>query len=207
MLPSMLSLRKWNLISTQDFAARFKDPLLREALSVIWLPEFPMSFMLMTLAWMHKKEAGYPVGSSMEFSRNIEKRYLDLGGEVQYNSRVTKILVENNRAVGVRLEDGSEHKADYIISAADGYTTIFSMLDGKYVDNTIKGYYEKLPIFPPLVHVALGVNLPFKEIPHTVLGINFPLDQPITIAGKEWRRMSAHFSTLTRLWRQQARRW
>ncbi len=193
MLPSMLSLRKWNLISTQDFAARFKDPLLHEALSVIWLPEFPMLFMLMTLAWMHKKEAGYPVGSSLQFSRSIERRYVDLGGEVSYNSRVTKILVENNRAVGVKLEDGSEHKADYIISAADGYTTIFDMLEGKYVNNTIRGYYEKLPIFQPLVHVALGVNLPFNEIPHMVLGINFPLEKPLTIAGKEWRRISAHF--------------
>lgn len=193
MFPSMLRFRKWNLISTQDFAARFKDPLLRQAFSVIWLPEFPMLFMLMTLAWMHKKEAGYPVGSSLEFARSIEKRYRDLGGEIQYNSRVTKILVENNRAVGVRLEDGSEHKADYIISAADGYTTIFDMLEGRYADKTIRGYYDNLPIFPPLVHVALGVNLPFKEIPHTVLGINFPLDQPITIAGKEWRRMGVHF--------------
>ena len=193
MSPSMLSLRKWNLISIQDFATRFKNPLLREAFPVIWPAEFPISFILMTLAWMHKKEAGYPVGSSLKFSRSIEKRYRDLGGEISYNSPVTKILVENDRAVGVRLEDGSEYKADYIISAADGYTTIFNMLEGKYADITIKGYYDNQPIFPPLVHVALGVNRSFDEIPHTVQGINFPLKQPITIAGKEWRRMSAHF--------------
>lgn len=193
MLPFMLSVRKWNLLSTQDFAARFKNPLLREAFPIIWLPELPMYFMLMTLAWMHKKVAGYPIGSSLKFSRNIEQRYRDLGGEVNYNSRVTKILVENDRAVGVKLEDGSEYKADYIISAADGYTTIYNMLDGRYADKTIKGYYDNLPIFPPLVYVALGVNRSFEEIAHTVTGINFPLDQPITIAGKEWRRMSVHF--------------
>jgi len=148
----------------------------------------------MTLAWMHKKVAGYPAGSSLEFSRNIEQRYRDLGGEVYYNKRVTKILIENDRAVGVKLEDGSEHKADYIISAADGFTTIFNMLDGKYIDKTIKGYYDNIPIFPPLIYVSLGVNRSFEEIPHTAMGINFPLDQPITIAGKEWHRMSAHFS-------------
>lgn len=193
MLPSMLSVRKWNLISTQDFAQRFKNPLLREAFPLLWLPEFPISFLLMTLAWMHKKVAGYPVGSSLEFSRNIEQRYRSLGGEIRYDSRVTKILVENDHAIGVKLDDGSEYKADYIISAADGYTTIFNMLDGRYADKTIKGYYDNLPIFPPLIHIALGVNRSFEEIPHTVTGINFPLNQPITIAGKEWRRMSAHF--------------
>lgn len=193
MLPSMLSVRKWDLISTQDFATRFRNPLLREALLLPWLPEFPISFLLMTLAWMHKKVAGYPVGSSLAFSRNIEKRYRDLGGEIYYNKRVMKILIENDRAIGVRLEDGGEHRADYIISAADGNTTIFSMLDGRYADKKIKGYYESLPIFPPLIHVALGVNRSFEEIPHTVSGINFPLRQPITIAGKEWRRITVHF--------------
>ena len=47
-------------------------------------------------------------------------------------SRVEKILVEGDQAVGVRLADGSEHRAGRVISAADGYTTIFKMLDGKY---------------------------------------------------------------------------
>lgn len=146
----------------------------------------------MTLAWMHKKVAGYPVGSSLEFSRNIEQRYHSLGGDIRYDSRVTKILVENDRAIGIKLENGSEYKADYIISAADGYTTIFNMLDGRYADKTIKGYYDNLPIFPPLIHVALGVNRSFEEIPHTATGINFPLERPITIAGREWGRMTAH---------------
>jgi len=147
----------------------------------------------MILAWMHKKVAGYPSGSSLEFSGNIERRYLELGGEVQYNSHVTRIIVENDRAVGIRLEDGSEHRADYIISAADGHTTIFNMLESRYVDKTIRGYYDNLPIFPPLIYVALGVNRSFEEIPHTVFGINFPLDHPITIAGKDLSRMTVHF--------------
>jgi len=58
------------------------------------LPNFPMMAMLMTLAWMHLKSAGYPIGGSLEFSGAIERRYLDLGGEIHYRSRVTKILVE-----------------------------------------------------------------------------------------------------------------
>ena len=138
MFPFMPVLKKWRKISIQDFAARFKNPSLREAFPLIWLPEFPMLSMLMTLAWMHKKTAGYPLGGSLEFSRSIERRYLDMGGEVHYNSRVIKILVENNRAVGIRLEDGSEHRADYIASAADGHATIFNLLDGKYAGEKIR---------------------------------------------------------------------
>ncbi len=93
-------------------------------------PNFPMLAFLMTLAWMDQKTAGYPVGGSLELARAVERRYLALGGEIHYKSRVVKILVEadpsgrGDRAVGVRLADGSEHRSDIVISAADGHTTI-----------------------------------------------------------------------------------
>jgi len=74
---------------------------------------------------MHKKQAGYILGGSMKLSRAIEKRYLDLGGEISYKAQVDKILVENDKAVGIRLADGNEIRSDYVISASDGHATIF----------------------------------------------------------------------------------
>jgi len=138
--------------------------------------------MLMTLAWMHKKSAGFPIGGSLEFSRAIERRYLDLGGKIHYRSPVSKILVENDKAVGVRLADGTEHRGEIIISAADGHTTIFDMLEGKYINDKIRGYYDELPIFPPFVQVALGVARPLEGLPPIVI---YPLKEPVTIARQE----------------------
>lgn len=193
MFPLLRIMRKWKRISIQDFAKRFTDPFLREVFPLTFnLPDFPMIAMLMTLAWMHRKSAGYPIGGSLEFSRAIERRYLNLGGEIHYRSRAKKILVEDDRAIGIQLEDGSEHRADIIISAADGHSTIFDMLGRKYVNAKIQDYYDNLPIFPPLIHVALGVARLFDELPHSVVGINFPLDEPVTIAGKELRRLGMH---------------
>lgn len=190
--PLLRMLLKWNRISLRDFGMRFKNPLLREAFPLLFMPDFPVSFMIMTFAWMHRKAAGYPVGGSLEFARAVEKRYLALGGEMAYRARVQKIITENGRAVGIRLEDGSEHRADYVISAADGHATIFDMLEGKYVDYTIRGYYEKLIPFPPLVHVALGVNRAFDDIPHSAGGIALQLREPIRIGGVKQNWMSVH---------------
>ena len=131
---------------------------------------------------MHKKSAGYPIGGSLEFSRAIEQRYLNLGGEIHYRSPVSIILVEDDQAVGVRLADGTEHHGDIIISAADGHSTIFDMLEGKYINDKIRGYYDKLPIFPPIVQVALGVARSFWGLPHCII---YPLKEPVTIAGQE----------------------
>jgi phytoene dehydrogenase-like protein len=179
-LPYLGFYRKWGEITVQDVAQRFKNPFMRQAFPFIFNlqnpPDFPIMAVMMVFAWMDQKTAGYPVGGSLELARAIERRYLTLGGEVHYRSRVVKILVEKDRAVGVRLADGSEHRSDRVISAADGHTTIFDMLDGKYINDEIQGYYDKFTLYPPLVYVGLGVARSFEEISPTVTGIDYPLD-------------------------------
>jgi phytoene dehydrogenase-like protein len=127
----------------------------------------------------YSSNSGYPIGGSLEFAKKIEKKYLSLGGKVNYNSKVTKILVENNKAVGIKLENGNKINADIIISAADGYFTIYKMLEGKYIDSKIKSYYNgAFKPFPAIMQVSLGVNKDFSDQVHS---IDFPLQNPIII--------------------------
>ncbi len=193
MFPLLRFMRKWGKISSLDFARRFKNPFLREAFSAAFLgdfrSDFPVLFMLMTLAWLHQKAAGYPIGGALEFARAIKQRYLNLGGELHCKSRVVKILVKNDKAIGVRLADGTEHRGDIVISAADGHTTIFKMLGGKYINDKIRGYYKHPLLFPPLIYIGLGVARSFADVPPSVTGIRFPLDKLVTIAGREHKRL------------------
>ena len=174
---------KYGKMNIQQFAARFKDQFLREALlSVFNLEDFPMLGLLMSLGSMAAQNAGYPIGGSLAFSQSIEQRYLSLGGEVRYASRVSKILVEGGRAVGLRLADGTEVRADYVISAADGHATLFDMLDGKYLTDEIRSNYATLPIFDPLVQVSLGVAMDLKNQPEMA---TYQLEKPLSIAGTD----------------------
>lgn len=187
MLPFLKIMNTWKKISIQDFAREFKDPFLRQVFPLTFnLPDFPILAALMTLAWMHQKSAGFPEGGSLEFSRAIERRYLNLGGKIHYRSPVNKILVRSGEAVGVRLANGAEHRGDTVISAADGHATIFQMLGGKYIDKKIQEYYEQLPLFPPLIQVSLGVARSFAGEPRLLL---YHLKQPVVIAGKEEKLM------------------
>ena len=158
-------MRKWGRVSIADFCARLKDPLLKEAFAKIWFPEMSALVLLFTLAWFHSGNAGYPIGGSVPMMRAVKKRFQGLGGQVEYKSKVTSILVEDGRAVGVRLEDGWEERADTVISAADGHTTIFDLLGGRYLDETIRGYYERFTPFPPLVFIGLGVARDLRQNP------------------------------------------
>jgi phytoene dehydrogenase-like protein len=197
MFPFMGLFRKWGRLTVEDVARRFKDPFMREAFCHIFNlenpPEFPIMAVLKTFAWMDQGTLAYPVGGSLELARRIERRYLDLGGEIQYRSKVVKVLVEDDRAIGVRLEDGSEHRADVVVSAADGRTTIFDMLDGLYVDRKVRGYYEKMKLFPPLIYVGLGIDRTFDDVPVTLTGINFPFEEPVTIGERDRDHMSVQF--------------
>ncbi len=195
LVPMLPAFAKWGRMSVQDFAKRLKSPLLKEAFSSMAsdAESWPMLGLIFPLMWQATKSAGYPLGGSLPFVRNIEKRFRDLGGRIRYSARVEKILTENDRAVGVRLADGSEHTADIVISAADGRTTIFDMLEGRYVNDEVRKPYEGgMTLFPPLLYVALGVADPFDNLSRTNSGISFPLDPKVEIDGKARDRLSIH---------------
>jgi phytoene dehydrogenase-like protein len=194
MVPRLLTLGKYTKTSTHEVASRFGDPLMREVFPLLLDDRagFPAMLPLGALAALHTHNAGWPIGGSLEFARAIERRYLGLGGEVQYRSRVERILVEaspgpgrgGDRAVGVRLADGTEHRADLVISAADGRTTIFDMLQAKYLDDKIRSYYDEWPIYQPEIQVSLGVARDFSSEPHSAI---YSLEEPIDV-GDEVRR-------------------
>jgi phytoene dehydrogenase-like protein len=189
--PFMGDLQKWGKTTVRDLAMSFRNPLLRQAWLMVWPQDFSSLFIILCLAWMAKKNAGYVIGGSSEIARGIEKRYLQLGGKIHFHTKIGKILVEDHKAVGVVLENGQEHKADYVISAADGHSTIFEMLEGKYLDQKVQDYYEKMPIFKPLVCIGLGVARSFEDFPQMISGLVFPLEKPLLIAGKEEQNLSA----------------
>jgi phytoene dehydrogenase-like protein len=183
MMPYAGCLAKWGMLSAEQFGHRFKDPFLRRAFPQMFAwSSIPTMVGMSLLAYMHNGNAGVPIGASLEFARAIEKRYLELGGQIHYGAQVERILVENDRAVGVRLYSNDEVRAGRVISAGDGNTTIFNMLGGKYVDRQIKKLYDgHMPIHSQL-QVSLGVNRDFSQEPHWV---TYLLEKPLEIAGEE----------------------
>lgn len=181
--PAFLGSLKWFKQTMSGFAGRFSDPFLKRAfpLLVYSSPDVPMFLHLMRHACGVKGDIAWPVGASLQFVDNIVSRYESLGGTVHYRRKVTKILTRGGRAVGVRLEDGSEEYADWVISNADGRKTLLEMLDGAYMDDRLRGYCA-----PPAdetnwaVHVFLGVDRDLSAEPSSLILL---LDQPVAIAG------------------------
>lgn len=184
-LPLIRLMGKWKKVSLADLQRKFKNPILNQNFVRLFgmLDDMPVFTLIYTLALLANKDAGYPVGGSLDFAKSIEKKYLGLGGKVNYGSKVEKIIVEDNRSKGIRLSNGMEFYSDIVISAADGHYTIYNMLDGKYIDEEIEGYYKNFPLFPPIIQVSLGVAREFNNIPDAITSY-FPLDEPIFVDPK-----------------------
>jgi phytoene dehydrogenase-like protein len=190
LLPMMPALVKWMRINLDQYAARFSSPFLRRAFPTIQydFAEIPMLIHLNFVVGCNNHTLGWPAGGSRPFAEAIARRFTDLGGELHYRSLVDKVLVRNDRAIGIRLEDGSEHMADLVISAADGHATIYDMLDGQYVDERINTYYATPPDRQDMsMHVSFGVARDMSAEPHA---LNFFLEEPVTLLGKERDRIS-----------------
>lgn len=184
--------QKYSKLSLAEYATRFSDPALRELIAMMetspsWpMPDFPAAIYILMLAMRHLRNASYCIGGSFQVSQSVAQRYADLGGTLHLRAPVAKILVENDRAVGVRLADGKEERGDYVISAADGRTTIWQMLEGRYLSEEICRKYREWKVYPPLVQVMIGVNRDLSAEPFSQ---SLPLAQPILIAGRERTRM------------------
>jgi phytoene dehydrogenase-like protein len=138
---------------------KFKNPKLIYFLNKLYGEnDFSALIVVMMLGWFHSKNAGYLLGGSLAIAERMADRYHKLGGELLLQKKVIKILVENNRAVGVQLADGAEIKADCIISAADGHSTLYKFLEGKYLTPQLENAYAKWEVFSPFVQISFGIN-------------------------------------------------
>lgn len=182
LLPFVCPMARWGDLSAQEFAHRFKDPFLRRAIPQMFSwSDIPVMVGMFLLAYMHTQNAGFPLGGSLQFAQAIAQRYLELGGTIHYGFQVERVLIENHRAIGVRLYNNEEHWAGRVISACDGHNTLFSLIDRHYVPHQMQRYYDgHLPIHSQL-QVSLGVNRDLSNEPHWVTHL---LDKPVTIAGE-----------------------
>lgn len=187
---TLAKVRKYQNLTVADIGATFTDPFLRKAVAQsINSPEMGSMAMLSTVGWFDEGDANWVRGGSLGFARGIERALEAAGGTIRYDARVERILVEGDRAVGVRLADGSELRADHVISAADGHATIFDLLEGRYADDRLRMLYDKMERFPAIIQVSLGVDMDLRDEPWSVIRL---FDPAVEFAGKDVTAVWAH---------------
>lgn len=106
------------------------------------------------------------IGGLNRLSHGMAEAFKQSGGHVHLKSPVRKIIVENNRAIGVELENGKTEKSDYVIINADFAHAMTHMVEKKdrkkWTDEKLMSKDYSCSTFM----LYLGVNKEFKDIPH-----------------------------------------
>jgi all-trans-retinol 13,14-reductase len=123
------------------------------------LPPSESSFMMHAVLAKHYMRGGsYPVGGSRKIFDTIAPAITQAGGQIFVNAAVKEIIVQNNRAVGVRMENGNEYFAKIIVSNAGVYNTFLRLLSKETARQ--HGLEERLKNVKPSVgHVCLYIGL------------------------------------------------
>lgn len=169
--------RIWDMRRSLGAVVRFRDPMgtwlpahlkserLRHMLLQILDGDVPALFLLMVLGYLKRGWLSRPVGGTAAFRDALVARYRELGGEVRLNATVDEILVENGRARGVRLADGSIVDADLVVSTSSMPETMLRLLGGRHGAEETRRRLEKWRLMQPVVLASFGVARPLSELP------------------------------------------
>ena len=185
-LPAVL---KYGRMTLREFTRRLTDPL--AALTFANLvhfggPDVPLLTVLLPLAYADRRATGIPLHGWLSFSRAVERRLEELGGEVRYGAEVAGLVMSSGRVTGVRLEDG---RGD------GGRPGRSSAVDGRFTHSVLLGEpeWEVARLFDPNrvsdqpVQVNLGVALDWRSG-----AVTLPLPERPVVAGSRQSRVTLH---------------
>jgi len=93
----------------------------------------------------------YARGGTGAIIKALEKLILEQGGTIYKNSEVDEILIHKDTATGIRLKDGTTHKADILVSNADVAFTYRHMIPEskrkKYTNRKIANTKYSMSLF------------------------------------------------------------
>ena len=163
--------KKSQSMTIAEYANEFKSPILRQLLSCIFPTVMPAYTLFYCLGIRTSGDGGWPMGGSMELVRRMQQRFEDLGGKINFNSAVDKVIINNGAATGIKLKnEGREVSSDYIISAVDADMLLKQLLDAKYADEYFdKRYADKENnLVLTGTYVSMGVAANLSEYPSNV---------------------------------------
>jgi len=134
----------------------------------------------------HYGGINYPKGGVGQIAQKLVEGLKKAGGNIQYKTRVTKILREKGRAVGVQLASGQVHRAKRIVSNATRWDTFEKLLPATEMPIAEKKWQQRYQKSPSFLSIHLGVKasvLPAGTECHHILL-------------EDWDRMEAEEGTI-----------
>ncbi len=120
----------------------------------------------------HYGAVNYPKGGVGQIAQKLVEGLVRFGGKIQYQARVTKIIIENKKAVGVQLANGQIYHAQRIVSNATRWDTFENLLPKEEIPIIEKKWQNRYQKSPSFLSLHMGVKasvLPNETECHHIL--------------------------------------
>ncbi|MBW4683019.1 MAG: carotene isomerase [Microcoleus vaginatus WJT46-NPBG5] len=161
-----LGLVKYLPQNAGDIAKRYiSDPALLKFIdmecycwSVVPADLTPMINAGMVFSDRHYGGINYPKGGVGKIAEKLVEGLEKAGGQIQYQAKVSEIITEKGRAVGVKLTTGEVYRAKRIISNATRWDTFEKLLPAEQMPVAEKKWQERYKKSPSFLSLHLGVE-------------------------------------------------
>ncbi|MEL6666162.1 MAG: phytoene desaturase family protein [Pseudomonadota bacterium] len=108
----------------------------------------------------------YAVGGTGSLVQGLKSLIERQGGVLEFGQDVDEILIENNKAIGVRLSSGREVFADVVVSNADAAATLRDLLPPTYRRRWSPNAVDRAKISMGLFVWYFGTKRKFEDVGH-----------------------------------------
>jgi prolycopene isomerase len=161
-----LGLVKYLPQNVGDIARRYiQDPALLRFIdmecyiwSVVPADRTPMINAGMVFSDRHYGGINYPKGGVGQIAQKLVEGLEKAGSQIQYKARVTEIIRERGRAIGVRLASGQAYRAKRIVSNATRWDTFEKLMPKDEMPAAEQRWQKRYQKSPSFFSLHLGVK-------------------------------------------------
>ena len=156
-------MRHMNITMEDFFKEHLKDPDLLRFLAQLGYAGTPAAFVLGMITFV--LDYYYPIGGIQAISDVLADLIEEKGGRIRYKTLVEEIVLEGDRAAGIRLKGGETVRAPYVISNSDARRTYLDMLPASSVPASYRRKLLQAEVCESAFNVFLGVDIPTEDLP------------------------------------------
>ncbi len=105
-----------------------------------------------------------PAGGSQSFAAFLHDKIHEFGSNVVTRVPVDHVMVEDGKAVGLRLANGRETRAKYVIAASDLLTLYEKLLPKGTIPEPKKDKIRNSDMYPSSVTLSIGLDIDPREL-------------------------------------------
>jgi len=161
-----LGLARWLPVNVGDVARKhIQDPALLKFIdmecfcwSVMPADLTPMINAGMVFSDRHAGGINYPKGGVGVIAQKLVAGLERHGGAIRYKARVTKVLLDNGKAIGVQIAGGEEIRARRVVSNATRWDTFGGLIEAQDTPAQERTWRRRYKPSPSFLSLHLGVE-------------------------------------------------